>query len=57
MRGLLIRRNLADGDLAFFSTWCPAGTGIETLVKVDGHRWAEVVKVPPAGRWNTTGGD
>ena len=39
-RNLLIRRNLADGDLAFFSTWCPAGTGIETLVKVEGHRWA-----------------
>lgn len=39
-RGLLIRRNIADGDLAFFSTWCPAGTGIETLVKVEGHRWA-----------------
>ena len=39
-RGLLIRRNIADGDLAFFSTWCPAGTGIETLVKIEGHRWA-----------------
>jgi len=39
-RGLLIRRNIADADLAFFSTWCPAGTGIETLVKVEGHRWA-----------------
>ena len=38
--GLLIRRNIADGDMAFFSTWCPAGTGIETLVKVEGHRWA-----------------
>ena len=38
--GLLIRRNIADGDLAFFSTWCPAGTGIETLVKIEGHRWA-----------------
>ena len=24
-RGLLIRRNIADGDLAFFATWCPAG--------------------------------
>ena len=23
-RGLLIRRNIADRDLAFFSTWCPA---------------------------------
>ena len=39
-RGLLIRRNIADGDLAFFSTWCPAGTAVETLVKVEGHRWA-----------------
>jgi len=39
-RGLLIRRNIADGDLAFFSTWCPAGTRIETLVKIEGHRWA-----------------
>jgi SRSO17 transposase len=33
-------RNIADGDLAFFSTWCPAGTSIETLVTVEGHRWA-----------------
>jgi SRSO17 transposase len=39
-RGLLIRRSLADGELAFFSTWCPAGTGIATLVEVEGHRWA-----------------
>lgn len=39
-RGLLIRRNIADGDLAFFSTWCPAGTDIEMLVRVEGHRWA-----------------
>ena len=39
-RGLLIRRNIADGDLAFFSTWCPKGTLIEKLVSVEGHRWA-----------------
>jgi SRSO17 transposase len=39
-RGLLVRRSLADGELAFFSTWCPAGTTIETLVAVEGHRWA-----------------
>jgi SRSO17 transposase len=39
-RGLLIRRNIADGDLAYFSTWAPAGTPIETLVRVEGHRWA-----------------
>jgi SRSO17 transposase len=34
------RRNIGDGDLAFFSTWCPAGTDIQTLVLVEGHRWA-----------------
>jgi SRSO17 transposase len=39
-RGLLIRRHIADGDLAYFTTWCPAGTPIETLVAVEGHRWA-----------------
>uniref|UniRef100_UPI003531B17C IS701 family transposase n=1 Tax=Pararhizobium sp. IMCC3301 TaxID=3067904 RepID=UPI003531B17C len=39
-QGLLIRRNIADGDLAYFSTWCPAATPIETLVKVEGRRWA-----------------
>ena len=25
-RGLLIRRHVADGSMAFFSTWCPLGT-------------------------------
>src|SRR5215213_2990256 len=39
-RGLLIRRNITDQDLAFFSTWCPAGTPIEILVRVEGQRWA-----------------
>jgi len=39
-RGLLIRRNIADGDLAYFTTWCPAGTPIDTLVSVEGRRWA-----------------
>jgi SRSO17 transposase len=39
-RGLLIRRSLTDGDLAYFTTWCPAGTGIEILVNVEGHRRA-----------------
>jgi SRSO17 transposase len=38
-RGLLIRRNIADGDLAFFSTWCPKGTPMQKLVLVEGHRW------------------
>ena len=39
-RGLLIRRSLDDGEMAYFSTWCPAGATIETLVAVEGHRWA-----------------
>ena len=39
-RGLLIRRNIADGDLAFFSTWCLKDTPMEKLVLVEGHRWA-----------------
>jgi SRSO17 transposase len=39
-RGLLIRRHIADGELAYFTTWCPAGTRIQTLVAVEGHRWA-----------------
>jgi SRSO17 transposase len=39
-RGLLIRRNIADGSLAFFSTWCPKGTSMHKLVSVEGHRWA-----------------
>src|SRR5215217_3949771 len=39
-RGLVIRRSLADGKLAFFSTWCPAGTPVETLIAVEGRRWA-----------------
>ena len=39
-RGLLIRRGLADGECAYFTTWCPAGTTIETLVAVEGRRWA-----------------
>ena len=39
-RGLLIRRTIADGERAYFSIWCPAGTTPETLVAVEGHRWA-----------------
>jgi SRSO17 transposase len=39
-RGLLIRRSIADEKLAFFTTWCPARTPIETLVKIEGTRWA-----------------
>ena len=39
-RGLLIRRNITDGEFAYFTTWCPAGTSIETLVNVERHRWS-----------------
>jgi len=39
-RGLLIRRNPADGACAYFTTWCPAGTPLEALVGVEGRRWA-----------------
>ena len=39
-RGLLIRRAMADASLAYFSTWCPAGTPIEVLAAVEGRRWA-----------------
>jgi SRSO17 transposase len=39
-RGLLIRRSLTEGEFAFFTTWCPAGTPIEMLVSVEGRRWA-----------------
>jgi SRSO17 transposase len=39
-RGLLVRRHVADGELAYFSAWCPKGTAIETLVGVEGRRWA-----------------
>ena len=37
---MLIRRHIADGEMAFFSTWCPAGTPIAALVAVEGHRWS-----------------
>lgn len=38
-RGLLIRRGLSDGKMAFLSTWCPVGTPLEILVEVEGRRW------------------
>lgn len=39
-RGLLIRRSLCDQGQAFFTTWSPAGTPIETVARVEGARWA-----------------
>lgn len=57
--GGLIRRAIADGDLAFFTTWCLAGTAIQTLVSVEGHRWAikdsfETIKNELGGDHNET---
>jgi SRSO17 transposase len=39
-RGMLVRRTIADGNLAFFSTWCPKKTPMEKLISVEGCRWA-----------------
>jgi SRSO17 transposase len=39
-RGLLVRRSLSDGSFSYFTTWCPAGTPLQTLVAVEGRRWA-----------------
>ena len=39
IRGLLVRRNPTDGDLAYFTVWCPTGTTLEKLVQVEGTRW------------------
>jgi len=39
-RGLLIRRSPAAGSWAYFTTWCLAGTTIETRVAIEGRRWA-----------------
>src|SRR3954452_16676604 len=39
-RGLLVRRSLSEASLAYFTTWCPAGTPLEVLVGVEGRRWA-----------------
>jgi len=39
-RGMLVRRNISDGELAFFSIWCPKGTPMKTLISVEGHRWS-----------------
>ena len=38
-RGLLLRRSLLDGELAYFTTWCPQGTSVDTLVRIEGTRW------------------
>ena len=36
----VIARNIADGAMAFFSTWCPMGTSAKKLIAVEGRRWA-----------------
>ncbi len=36
---LLVRRSLADGELAFYRCWSPKPVGLPTLVRVAGTRW------------------
>lgn len=38
-KGLLVRRRLEDGELAFYRVFAPEGTRLETLVHVAGSRW------------------
>jgi SRSO17 transposase len=37
--GLLVRRSLDDGELAYYVIFAPAGTPLQTLVTVAGQRW------------------
>ena len=37
--GLLVRRSLDDGELAYYVVFAPAGTPLQTLVTVAGQRW------------------
>jgi len=30
---------VSGGECAYFTTWCPHGTSIDTLVRVEGTRW------------------
>jgi len=39
LHALLVRRSLADGELAYFVVFAPAGTPLQTLVSVAGMRW------------------
>ena len=39
LHALLVRRNLQDGELAYFVVFAPAGTSLQTLVWVAGQRW------------------
>jgi hypothetical protein len=55
MLRLLIRRNIADGDTSYFTTWCPLGTSIETLIRIeatDGR--SRTASKPPRMNWGST---
>jgi SRSO17 transposase len=39
LHGLLIRRSLTDGELAYYVIFAPANTSLQTLVTVAGQRW------------------
>lgn len=39
LHALLVRRSLADAELAYFVVFAPAGTSLQSLVTVVGKRW------------------
>ena len=39
LHALLVRRSLADGELAYFVVFAPAGTPLQTVVTIAGMRW------------------
>lgn len=39
LHALLVRRSLADAELAYFVVFAPAGTSLQSLVTVAGKRW------------------
>ena len=55
-RGLLIRRNIANGDLAYFTTWCPAGTQSRHLSasKATAGRSRTALRLPRTSSGSTT---
>ena len=54
-RGLLIRRSLTNGERAYCTNWCHAGTPAAALVAVEGHRWAIEDGFDGVRPWRWTG--
>jgi SRSO17 transposase len=53
---LLVRRNITDGELAFYRRWSPQPVGLPTLVRVAGTRWC-IETAPFKTSKNATGLD